>query len=52
MNDDMTEQVVAVNRGAEQSDRAAPSRGEAHRALAVMWNRSRSGMAARHVQRR
>ena len=32
-SEDTTERVVAVNRGAQQSDRAAPSRGEAHRAL-------------------
>ena len=33
MSDDTAERVVAVNRGAERSDRAASSRGEAHRAL-------------------
>ena len=33
MSDDRTERVVAVNRGVEQSDDPAPSRGDAHRAL-------------------
>jgi catechol 2,3-dioxygenase-like lactoylglutathione lyase family enzyme len=33
MSDDTTRRVVAVNRGVEQSDAAAPSPGEAHRAL-------------------